>query len=96
MLKEDFLVQSAVHPIDSYCPLSKSYNMMKIIMKFYQGMLGAIEKGIPLQRVIELSVKDEIARMKIQAPEDFDSFSNEFLKKINTEFTELTSQVIST
>jgi hypothetical protein len=58
-------------------------------------MLGAIEKGIPLQRVIELPVKDEIARMKIQAPEDFDSFSSEFLQKIDVEFTELTSQVIS-
>jgi V/A-type H+-transporting ATPase subunit A len=95
MLKEDFLVQSAVHPVDSYSPLNKSYNMIKIIMRFYRGMLGAIEKGIPLQRVIELPVKDEIARMKIQAPENFDSFSNEFLKKIDVEFTELTSQVIS-
>jgi V/A-type H+-transporting ATPase subunit A len=95
MLKEDFLVQSAVHPIDSYCPLNKSHNMIKIIMRFYRGMLGAIEKGIPLQRVIELPVKDEIARMKIQAPEDFDSFSSEFLQKIDGEFTELTSQVIS-
>jgi V/A-type H+-transporting ATPase subunit A len=96
MLKEDFLIQSAVHPIDSYCPLNKSYNMIKIIMRFYRGMLEAIEKGIPLQRVIELPVKDEIARMKIQTPEDFNSFSNELLKKIDTEFTELTSQVIST
>lgn len=95
MLKEDFLVQSAVHPIDSYCPLNKSHNMIKIIMRFYRGMLGAIEKGIPLQRVIELPVKDEIARMKIQVPEDFDSFSSEFLQKIDVEFTELTSQVIS-
>jgi V/A-type H+-transporting ATPase subunit A len=95
MLKEDFLVQSAVHPIDSYCPLNKSHNMIKIIMRFYRGMLGAIEKGIPLQRVIELPVKDEIARMKIQTPENFDSFSSEFLQKIDVEFTELTSQVIS-
>jgi V/A-type H+-transporting ATPase subunit A len=95
MLKEDFLVQSAVHPIDSYCPLNKSHNMIKIIMRFYRGMLGAIEKGIPLQRVIELPVKDEIARIKIQPPEDFDSFSREFLRKIDAEFNELTSQVIS-
>jgi len=95
MLKEDFLVQSAMHPIDSYCPLNKSHNMIKIIMRFYRGMLGAIEKGIPLQRVIELPVKDEIARMKIQAPEDFDSFSSELLRIIDLEFTELTSQVIS-
>ena len=58
-------------------------------------MLGAIEKGIPLQRVIELPVKDEIARMKIKAPEDFESFSSEFLKRIDIEFNELTSQVIS-
>lgn len=95
MLKEDFLVQSAMHPIDSYCPLNKSHNMIKIIMRFYRGMLGAIEKGIPLQRVIELPVKDEIARMKIKAPEDFDSFSSELLRIIDLEFTELTSQVIS-
>jgi len=95
MLKEDFLVQSAVHPIDSYCPLNKNHNMIKIIMRFYRGMLRAIEKGIPLQRVIELPVKDEIARMKIQPPEDFDSFSREFLRKIDAEFDELTSQVIS-
>ncbi|WP_455278232.1 V-type ATP synthase subunit A [[Eubacterium] cellulosolvens] len=95
MLKEDFLVQSAVHPIDSYCPLNKSHNMIKIIMRFYRGMLEAIEKGIPLQRVIELPVKDEIARMKIQPPEDFDSFSIEIFRKIDAEFTELTSQVIS-
>jgi V/A-type H+-transporting ATPase subunit A len=95
MLKEDFLVQSAVHPIDSYCPLNKNHNMIKIIMRFYRGMLEAIEKGIPLQRVIELPVKDEIARMKIQPPEDFDSFSSEIFRKIDAEFTELTSQVIS-
>jgi hypothetical protein len=42
-----------------------------------------------------LPVKDEIARMKIQPPEDFDSFSIEIFRKIDAEFTELTSQVIS-
>ncbi|MEM3406554.1 MAG: V-type ATP synthase subunit A, partial [Nitrososphaerota archaeon] len=28
MIKEDYLMQHAYHPIDSYCPLSKSYHML--------------------------------------------------------------------
>jgi len=95
MLKEDFLMQSAVHPVDSYCPLEKSFYMMKMILSFYREMSRATEKGIPLQRVLELPIKDEIARMKIQPIEGFDSFAKGLLKRMEEAFAQLSSQLLT-
>jgi V/A-type H+-transporting ATPase subunit A len=96
ILKEDFLMQSAVHPIDSFCPIKKSFYMIKVIMNFHRGMTKATESGVPLQRILELPVKDEIARMKIQPSEDFEFFAKELLKKIDVQFSQLSSQLLAT
>jgi V/A-type H+-transporting ATPase subunit A len=96
MLKEDFLMQSAVHPIDSFCPMPKSFYTMKVIMNFHHAMSKAAERGVPLQRILELPVKDEIARMKIQPPEGFDSFAKELMKRIDQQFSQLSSQLLAT
>lgn len=96
MLKEDFLMQSAGHPVDSYCSVQKSFYMIKVIMRFYQEMSKTTESGIPLQRVLELPVKDEISRMKIQPSEGFEVFAEELLKKVDFQFRQLTSQVLAT
>jgi len=96
MLKEDFLMQSAVHPVDSFCPIQKSFYMMKVIMNFHQAMSKATESGVPLQRILELPSKDEIARMKIQPPEGFDSFATELMSRIDQQFSQLSSQLLAT
>ncbi|MGY5856528.1 MAG: V-type ATP synthase subunit A, partial [Candidatus Thorarchaeota archaeon] len=38
MIKEDFLTQSALHEIDTYCPMGKTYRMLKIIINFAKKM----------------------------------------------------------
>jgi len=96
MLKEDFLMQSAVHPVDSYSPLQKTFYMMKIILSFYRAMSKATDSGVPLQRVIELPVKDEISRAKIQPPKDFEAFAEDLLKKIDLQFSQVSSQLLAT
>ncbi len=96
MLKEDFLMQSAGHPVDSYCSVQKSFYMIKAIMRFYQEMSKTTESSIPLQRVLELPVKDEISRMKIQPSEGFEVFAEDLLKKVDLQFRQLTSQVLAT
>jgi V/A-type H+-transporting ATPase subunit A len=52
MIKEDFLIQSALHPVDSYCSTEKTFQLMSLIMKFYEKMTIAVEKGVPLQRAL--------------------------------------------
>jgi V/A-type H+-transporting ATPase subunit A len=64
MLREDFLHQSAYHPVDRFCPLDKAHWMLKAIMDFYHRTQAALETGGALERVTRLPIVTEIARMK--------------------------------
>ncbi|MFW9985636.1 MAG: V-type ATP synthase subunit A, partial [Candidatus Odinarchaeota archaeon] len=89
MVKEDYLMQSALHPIDTYCPETKSYWMLKIIMDFWTRMRQAIDEGTALRRIIALPVVGKIARMKVQPHENPDAMLKYFQdleKEINNEF----------
>jgi V/A-type H+-transporting ATPase subunit A len=92
MVKEDYLMQSALHPVDTYCPEPKSYWMLKIIMEFWQQMQKAIDEGIPLRRIIALPVVGKIARMKVQPHDQPDTMAQYFQDletEINKEFTSI-------
>ena len=65
MLKEYFLLQSAYHPVDLYCPMKKTHKMLELILKFYEKAQQAVNSGVPLSSVLSLGVKEELARMKI-------------------------------
>lgn len=94
MIKEDFLIQSALHPVDSYCSPEKTFSLMSLILKFYEKMKESTEKGVPLQRALEIPVKDEIARAKIQPSQTFDAFAKELTAKMDHEFEKLTSELL--
>jgi V/A-type H+-transporting ATPase subunit A len=64
MLREDFLHQSAYHPVDRFCPPDKTYGMLKTIMDFYRRTQVALEDGVALEGVTGLPVMAEMARMK--------------------------------
>ncbi|HYB84117.1 MAG TPA: V-type ATP synthase subunit A, partial [archaeon] len=93
MIKEDFLIQSALHPIDSYCSPEKTDLLMSLIMKFYERMKQSTEKGIPLQRALEIPAKDEIARAKIQPSETFKEFADGLSARIDEQFKKLTEEI---
>jgi V/A-type H+-transporting ATPase subunit A len=94
MIKEDFLIQSALHPVDSYCSPEKTALLMSLIMKFYVRMKQSTEKGIPLQRALEIPAKDEIARAKIQPSEIFKEFADGLSTRIDDQFQELTKEIV--
>ncbi|NTW91952.1 MAG: V-type ATP synthase subunit A [Methanoregulaceae archaeon] len=64
MIREDFLQQSAYHEVDSFCPLEKQYWMLQVILSFYDRVNQAMGKGVPLTKILKLSVKADIGRMK--------------------------------
>ncbi len=86
MVKEDYLMQSALHPVDTYCPEQKSYWMLKIIMEFWEQMQKAIDEGVPLRRIIALPVVGKIARMKVQPHDQPDSMA-QYFQNLQTEIT---------
>ena len=93
MIKEDFLIQSALHPIDSYCSPEKTALLMSLIMKFYDRMKEATEKGVPLQRALEIPAKDEIARAKIQPSETFKEFADGLSGRVDEQFQKLSEEI---
>ena len=64
MLREDFLQQSAFHEVDRYCPLPKTYGMLRAIMTFHRLAMAALGAGVPLELLLALPVVTEMARMK--------------------------------
>jgi V/A-type H+-transporting ATPase subunit A len=64
IIREDFLQQFAFHEIDAYCSPKKQYWMLKVIIIYYNSIAEAVERGVTLQQVSALPIKNEIARMK--------------------------------
>ena len=64
ILREDFLQQSAIKDVDAFCPLEKSYWMLKVILHFHEAAQEALKKGADLQDLENAQVLQKIARMK--------------------------------
>ena len=93
MIKEDFLTQSALHEIDTYSPMGKTYRMLRIIINFSKKMTEAVQAGVQVRRILELSVLDNIARMKIAPWDSYDETMNQIEKKMDAEFQELLQEL---
>ncbi|MHC1582475.1 MAG: ATP synthase subunit A [Candidatus Syntropharchaeia archaeon] len=89
MIREDFLQQNAYHEIDSWCSLEKQYLMAKIILKFHEKAHEAIDAGISIDKIENIPVKDDIARMKYVPSEEFRKRYEELEKMIDEQFKAL-------
>jgi V/A-type H+-transporting ATPase subunit A len=63
-IREDFLQQDAMSEVDSYCPLEKQHNLIKLILTFEDKAREAIKKGADIQKLSELPVREKIGRAK--------------------------------
>ncbi|NHV11948.1 MAG: V-type ATP synthase subunit A [Candidatus Verstraetearchaeota archaeon] len=89
MIREDFLTQHAYHPVDSYCPIEKSYMMLKIILQFHKEARVKLSEGVPLTKITSLPIKDEIARMKIVQSSEFKRVYEHIMSELKNQFLSL-------
>ncbi len=85
-LREDFLQQNAFHEVDTFCSLAKQNKMLKLVLNFYDQGKRALERGVYLKDIINMDVKNRIARAKY-IPEDnieeIDNINNELINSID-------------
>ena len=86
MIREDFLQQNAYHEIDSFCSLEKQYLMAKAILQWYDGAREAIERGIGIEQLERMQIKDAMARMKYVPNEGFKDKYEGIMKDMKDEF----------
>ncbi|WP_312693410.1 V-type ATP synthase subunit A [Caproiciproducens sp.] len=63
-IREDFLHQDAFHEVDTYTPLEKQYTMMKLVLDYYSESVGALGRGVSVDKLVSLPVRERIGRFK--------------------------------
>ena len=63
-IREDFLHQDAFHEVDTYSSLQKQFQMMKLVLTFYELSLEGIKAGVPIDKIATLLVRERIGRYK--------------------------------
>ena len=63
-IREDFLHQNAFHKVDTFTPIEKQHEMIKLILHFHQSGLTAIDHDVETADIFKLSVREDIARCK--------------------------------
>jgi V/A-type H+-transporting ATPase subunit A len=84
-IREDFLHQSAFDAEDAYTRLTKQHRMMKAILDLHHACFRGIEKRVPLRKLIDLPVRERIAKMRYVSEKDvarFDEVTAEIEEQI--------------
>lgn len=89
LIKEDFLQQSAFDPIDTYSPAGKQVLMLQLILRFIEAMRGAVGRRIPIYRIIDLPVLEQLHRMKYTHNGDDPAPFRALQERLEKEFEEL-------
>ena len=80
MVREDYLHQNAFHEVDTYTSLDKQYRMLKLIKKFHDLGIEAVDNYAELDDILAIPAKEKIGRAKYieeSAIGTFDEISNE-------------------
>ncbi len=91
-IREDFLMQSAFDDVDTYTSLQKQLKMMQLIKMFYDLGQRALEQGVAVQQIIDLPVRERIAKAKFIPERDFDARWAEIRQEITQAFERLMTQ----
>jgi len=89
-IREDFLQQNAFHEVDTFCSLKKQNKMLKLVLNFYDQGMRALKQGVYLKDILNMDVRNRIARAKYIAEDNIDE-----IDKINEELVASIDNLIS-
>lgn len=85
-VREDFLHQDAFHEVDTYTPLIKQYNMMKLILLYYQQATDTLS-AVPVDALVKLPVRERIGRFKYvpdsEIPGEYEAICRQLTEEID-------------
>jgi V/A-type H+-transporting ATPase subunit A len=91
MIREIFLQQNAYDPVDTFCDMSKQYDMMKTIRAFADHSYAAQVAGVTPQQIIGIQSKNDLPQIKFI--KDYKPELERIEKAMDSEFTRLRSSV---
>lgn len=91
-IREDFLQQNAFHDVDTFCSRNKQYELLKLVVTFYMNGIEALNKGVQLNTLESLPLREKIARAKFISEDDIDQVI-EIYDELLTTLNELVEKV---
>lgn len=87
-IREDYLHQNAFHEVDTYASLKKQFKILKLIIENDKLCRNALSKGVELEDLMLLPIKEKIGRSKYIEEKDLASF-DELFKEMKQEIVGL-------
>lgn len=82
MIRDDFLQQNAFSEVDAYCSLEKQHGMMVGLISFYDKSQAALDKGISIDNILNLPIREDLSRLKEVPNELFSDQLGSFLSRL--------------
>lgn len=89
MIREDYLHQNAFHEVDTYSSLNKQYQLLKIILTWYQLALESLKHGKNFYQMETMKIKEAIGRFKYVLEEEVDKTTEIIISEMEKEFASL-------
>ena len=68
VIRIGFLQQNAFHPDDTYVPIEKQRDMMKVIVHLYNKSKQIVSANVPLDDLLSTGLYERIIKMKYEVP----------------------------
>lgn len=84
MIINFWLAQSAFHPVDTFCPYKKQFDLLAAILAFRDHAFEALGRGVPTDVILETPSKDALA--KVRLIEDYEPELAKVMAQMESEF----------
>lgn len=88
-IREDFLHQDSFHEIDTYTSLEKQFLMMLLILSYYDEAQAALDRGVGIEPVVNLAVREKIGRYKYTPQDQIVDEYEKILAELKAEVSKL-------
>ena len=84
MIINYWLAQSAFHPVDTFCPYEKQFDLLEAILEYREFAFEALGRGVPVDVINSAVTKDALA--KIRLLDDYKPELEKVMKQMADEF----------
>jgi V/A-type H+-transporting ATPase subunit A len=89
LIREVFLQQNAYDAVDTFCAMSKQYDIMKAIRSYADQAYAAQAAGVTPTQIITVKAKNDLPQVKFV--KDYEPMLDGIMKAMEAEFTQLRS-----
>jgi V/A-type H+-transporting ATPase subunit A len=92
LLREGFLQQNAMDPVDAFSTVQKQIRMLDLILHFHERALKIVKRGAPIAVIHALPEVDTLIRMKNLVPNDELGKLDEIRGSVDAQMTKLEAE----